>query len=60
MGQNTRQEQNLRATARDSTGQNTLNPRIAIKISDSAGNLTRAAGLDGKEFTVHVTAMDKK
>ena len=44
---------NVRASAEDNTGPNTdkgdaPNPRTEIKIPDTAGNRTLAAGLDGK------------
>ena len=35
-----------------------LSPRIDIKISDPAGNRTRAVVLEGWDFTVHVTVTD--
>ena len=52
-----------RASAGDNTGQNTdkghtPNPRIGIKIPDPAGTRTRAAGLEGRDATDHVTATD--
>ena len=54
-------QQNVKATARDNTGQNTdkghtPNPRIGIKILDPAGNRTRAAGLEVRNSTAHATA----
>ena len=54
-------QHNVRASARDSTGQNTdkgytPNPRIGIKIPEPAGNRTRAAGLEGRDSTDHATA----
>ena len=57
-------QHNVRASAGDSIGQNTdkghtPNPRIGIKISDPAGNRTRAAGLEGRDSTDHATATDK-
>ena len=56
-------QHNVRASAGDSTGQNTdkehtSNPRIGIKIPDPAGNRTRAAGVEGRESTDHATATD--
>ena len=49
-------QHNVRASARDSTGQNKDNPRIGIKIPDPARNRTRAAGLEGRDCTDHATA----
>ena len=56
-------QQKVRASAGDSTGQNTdkghtPNSRIRIKIPDPAANLTRAAGLEGRDSTDHATATD--
>ena len=56
-------QHNVRASAEDSTGQNTdnehtANPRTGIKIPDPTGNRTRVAGLDGKDSTDHATATD--
>ena len=56
-------QQNVRASAEDNTGQNTdksytPNPMTGIKIPDPAGNRTRAAGLEGRDFTDHATATD--
>ena len=56
-------QHNVRASAGDSTGQNTgkghtHNPRKGIKIPDPAGNLTRAARLEGRDSTDHSTATD--
>ena len=58
-------QHNVRASANDSTGQNTdkghtPNPRIEIKIPDPAGNRTRAAGLEGRDSSDHATATDKQ
>ena len=55
---------NVRASAEDNTGQNTgkgytPNPRTEIKSPDPAGNLNRAAGLEGRDSTDHATATDK-
>ena len=57
-------QHNFRASAEDNTGQNTdkghtPNPRTEIKISDTAGNRTRAAGLEGRDSTDYTTATDK-
>ena len=54
-------QHNGMATARDNTGQDTdeghtPNPRTEIKIPDPAGNRTRAAGLEDRDSTDHVTA----
>ena len=54
---------NVRASAEDNTEHNidkghTPNPRTEIKIPDPAGNGTRAAGLEGRDSTVHATATD--
>ena len=48
-------QHNGMATARGNTGQNTdrghtPSPRIEIKISDPAGNRTRVARLEGKDY----------
>ena len=56
-------QQNVRATARDNTGQTTVkghtpNARIEIKIPDPTGNRTRATGLEGRNSTNLATAMD--
>ena len=56
-------QHNVRASAGDSTGQNTdkghtPNPRIGIKISDAAGNRIRTAGLEGRDSTDHATETD--
>ena len=56
-------QHNGRASAEDSTGLNTdkwntPNPRIGIKIPDSAGYWTRAAGLEGRDAIDHATAVD--
>ena len=56
-------QHNVRVTARDNTGQNTdkghtTSPRIEIKISESAGNWTRASGLEGRDCTDHVATTD--
>ena len=46
-------------TTQDKTKtKDTHNPRIGIKIPDSAVNLTRAAGLEGRDSTDHATATD--
>ena len=50
-------QHNVRASAKDSTGQNTdkghtANPRTVIKIPDPAGNRTWAAGLEGMDSTL--------
>ena len=44
----------VRASAEDKG--HTPNPRTEIKIPDPAGNRTRAAGLEGRDFTDHATA----
>ena len=54
-------QHNVRASVGDSTGQNTdkghtPNPRLGIKIPESAGNRTRVAGLEGRDSTDHATA----
>ena len=52
---------NDRATSGDNTEQNTKDtpsPRIEIKISEPAGNRTRAAELEGRDSTDHATATD--
>ena len=56
-------QHNVRASAEDSTGQNTdqghtPNVRTEIKIPDAAGNRTRAAGLEGRDSNDHATATD--
>ena len=56
-------QRNVRASAGDSTGQNTdkgqtPNLRIGIKIPDPAENQTRAAGLEGSDSSDHATATD--
>ena len=56
-------QENIRASAGDSTGQNTdkghtPNARIGIKIPNPARNLTRAAGLEGMHSTDQATATD--
>ena len=56
-------QHNVRASAEDNTGQNTDKghtpiPRTQIKIPDPAGNRTRATGLEGRDYTDHVTATD--
>ena len=56
-------QQNVRATARNKTGQNTdkghiSSPRIEIKIPEPAGNLTRAPNLEGRDSTDLARAMD--
>ena len=56
-------QHNVRASAGDSTGQNTgkghtPNPKIGILIPDPAGNRTRAAGLEGRDSTDHAMATD--
>ena len=56
-------QHNVRASAEDNTGQNTdkghtPNPRTDIKILHPAGNRTRAAGFEGRDSTVHATAID--
>ena len=43
-------------TTQDRT--HTPNPRIGIKIPDPAGNVTWAAGLEGRDSTDHATATD--
>ena len=53
----------VRASAEDNIGQNTdkrhtSNPRTEIKIPDTAGNRTRAAGLEGRDSTDYATATD--
>ena len=60
-----RGQHNVKASAGDNTGQNTSrghtpNPRTEIKIPGSAGNRTRAAGLEGRDSTDHATATDTK
>ena len=50
-------------TAEDNTGQNTdeghtPNSRTEIKIPDPARKRTRAAGLEGRDFTDHAKATD--
>ena len=57
-------QHNIRATARDNTGQNTNNghtpsPRIEIKISDPIGNRTRVTELESRDYTDHASATDK-
>ena len=47
----------VRATVRDNK-EHTPRPRIDIKIPDSAGNRTRAAGLLSRVSTDHTTATD--
>ena len=52
-------QQNVRATVRDSTGQNTKDTtgrKIAIKIPDLAGNQTRAAVSEHRDYTDHSMA----
>ena len=54
-------QHNVKASAEDNMGQNTdkghtPNPRTEMKIPDPAGNLTRAAGLEGRDSTDHATA----
>ena len=56
-------EHNVRASAGDSTGQNTdkghtPNPRTLIKIPDPAGSRFRAAGLEGRDSNDHASATD--
>ena len=56
-------QHNVMATAADNTGLHTgkghtPSPRIEIKIYDPAGNRTRAAGMEGRNSTDHVTATD--
>ena len=56
-------QQNVRALARDNTGQNiekgyTLSLMIEIKISDIDGNRTRDARLEGSNSTDDATATD--
>ena len=51
-------QHNVRASAGDSTGQNTdightPNLRIGTKIPNPAGNQTRAAVLEGRDSTNH-------
>ena len=58
-------QHNVSASVEDNTGQNTdkghtPNPRTEIKIPDSAGNRTLAAGLEGMDSTEHATATDRK
>ena len=58
-------QHDVRASTGDNTGQNTNkghtpNPRREIKIPDPAGNRTRAAGLEGRDSTVHATTTDLK
>ena len=58
-------QHNVRASAVDNTGQNTdkghtSNSRTDVKISDPAGNRTRAAGLEGRDSTDHAAATDLK
>ena len=53
-------QQNVRIIARDNTGHNRDNelpfsPRIEIKISEPAGYRTRAAELEGGDYTDHAT-----
>ena len=51
----------VRATAWDNTGQNTrthTQSQDRIKISDSAENRTRAAGLEGADSTDHAREKD--
>ena len=57
-------QHNIRATAEDNTGLttdkgHTRSPMIGIKIPDPAGNLSRAAGLEGRDSTDHATATDE-
>ena len=57
-------QHNVRASAEDSTGQNTdkghpPNPRTEIKIIEPGGNRTRTAGLEGWDSTDHATSTDK-
>ena len=49
----------VRASAEDNTGQNTDKDTQEIKIPDPAGNLTRVAGLEGRDSTDHATTTDK-
>ena len=53
---------NVMATTRNNAGKSTdtqtPSPRIEIKISDSAGNRTGTAWLEGRDSTDHATAMD--
>ena len=56
-------QHNVRASDEDNTGVNidkghTHGPRWEIKIPDSAGNRTRAAGLLSRVSTDHTTATD--
>ena len=56
-------QHNVRASAGNNTGQNTdkghiLNLCTEIKIPDTAGNRTRAAGLEDRVSTDHATATD--
>ena len=56
-------QHNVRASAGDNTGQNTEkgytpNPRTEIKNLGPAGNRTRAAGLEGRNYTNHTTATE--
>ena len=49
-------QHNVRASAEDNIGQNTdkghtHNPRTEIKIPEPSGNLTLAAGLEGRDST---------
>ena len=58
-------QHNVRVSAEDNKGQNTdkghtTNPRTEIKTPDPAGNRTRAAGLEGRDYTDHATATDAK
>ena len=57
-------QHNARASAGDSTGQNTdkghtPNLRIGIKTPDPTGNRTRAAGLEGRDSSDDATATDE-
>ena len=56
-------QHNVRASAGDSTGQNTdrghtPNPRTDVKIPYPAGNRSRAAGLEGRDSIDHATVTD--
>ena len=58
-------QHNVRASAEDSTGQNTdkghtTNPRTEMKIHDPAANRNRVAGLEGRDSTDHATETDGK
>ena len=54
-------QHNVRATARDNTGQNTNKghtprPRIEIKIPDFTGNRTLTGGMEGRYSIVLATS----